>query len=74
MVVSHLCGCAKATPSCPGWRRFGTPRLVGDQRSTINLLKTYGPTERPLIQTRRGEIDYGDKHLHGYAKWSFVTR
>ena len=46
-------------------------RDVGDRRSAITLLKTYGPTQRALIQTRRGEIDYGEQSLHGFVKSMF---
>ena len=40
-------------------------------RSDITLLKTYEPTKRALIQTRRGETDYGEQYLHGFVKSRF---
>ena len=49
-------------------------RDVGDRRSVITLLITYGPTQRALIQTRRGEIDYGEHDSHGFVKSPFLTR
>ena len=43
-------------------------RDVGDRRSTITLLKAYGPSQRALIQTRRGDIDYGEQLRPGFAE------
>ena len=43
-------------------------RDVADRRSAITLLKTCKSTKRALIQTRRGEIDYGKHDRHGFAK------
>ena len=57
---------------------FGTSKTsfrdVGDRRSAITLLKTYEPTKRALIQTRRGEIDYGEHDSRGFVKSTFLTR
>ena len=39
--------------------------------SIITLLKTYEPTKRALIQTRRGETDYGEHDRHGFVKSMF---
>ena len=44
---------------------------VGDRRSAITLLKTHEPTKRALIQTGRGEIDYGERNRHVFVKSMF---
>ena len=46
-------------------------RDVGDRRSAITVVKSYASTKRALIQTRRGEIDYGEHDRHGFAKSMF---
>ena len=46
-------------------------RDVGDRRSGITLLKTYEPTKRASIQTRREEIDYGEHDRHVFVKSLF---
>ena len=46
-------------------------RDVGDRRSAITVVKSYASTERALIQTRRGEIDYGEHDRHGFVKSMF---
>ena len=47
---------------------------VSDQRSAITHVKHGPETQRALIQTRRGEIDYGERNGHGFAKSNFLTR
>ena len=44
------------------------------RESTIINVKTYKSTKRALIQTRRGETDYGEQYSHGFAKSTFLTR
>ena len=39
--------------------------------SIITLSKTYESTKRGFIQTRRGEIDYGERDRHGFVKSTF---
>ena len=46
-------------------------RDVGDWRSAVTVVKTYEPTKRASIQTRRGEIDYGEQYLHVFVKSMF---
>ena len=40
----------------------------------MTLSTSYGPTQRALIQTRTGEIDYGEHDKHGFVKSTFLKR
>ena len=45
--------------------------MISDTNPREFSLKTYESTERAVIQTRRGEIDYGEDDRHGLVKSMF---
>ena len=53
------------------FREIEVLKSVFSQESAVTLLKTYESTKRALIQTRRGEIEYGEQYLHGFTKTTF---
>ena len=53
-------------------RQTGEAQIrMGDWRSAVTVVKTYEPTKRASIQTRRGETDSGEQYLHAFAKSMF---